>query len=196
GLCAPCYADRTGRPSVPPGVCFRMLMVGCYEGLDSERGIDWRASDSLALRRFLGYALTEATPDHSTLSRIRHRLPLELRQDVVAWILTVVAKEGLLQGKTLGATPRRWRSTPPGAVSCAATRGRPAGSTCRGWRAPRGSRPPPGSSWPGWTGSAPRRGRTRTGSIPVIQTPASRRWRTVAPTWPTRSSMPSIWRPR
>ena len=102
GLCAPYYADRTGRPSVPPGVYFRMLMVGYYEGLGSERGIDWRVSDSLTLRQFLGYPLTTATPDHSSLSRIRHRLPLEVHQEVFAWILTVVAKEGLLQGKTLG----------------------------------------------------------------------------------------------
>ena len=101
-LCAPYYADKTGRPSVPPGVYFRMLMIGYFEGLDSERGIDWRVADSLTLRQFLGYELTEPTPDHSTLSRIRHRLPLELHQEVFAWILTLLAKEGLLKGKTLG----------------------------------------------------------------------------------------------
>jgi transposase len=102
GLCAPHYADRQGRPSVPPGVYFRMLMIGYFEGLDSERGIDWRVSDSLTLRQFLGYPLTAATPDHSSLSRIRHRLPLELHQEVFAWILTVLTKVGLLRGKTLG----------------------------------------------------------------------------------------------
>jgi transposase len=102
GLCAPHYADHQGRPGVPPGVYFRMLMIGYFEGLDSERGIDWRVSDSLTLRQFLGYPLTAATPDHSSLSRIRHRLPLELHQEVFAWILTVLTKVGLLRGKTLG----------------------------------------------------------------------------------------------
>lgn len=101
-LCEPYYAVKVGRPGVPPGIYFRMLMIGYFEGLDSERGIDWRVTDSLTLRQFLGYELTESTPDHSTLSRTRHRLPLELHQEVFTWILTGVAKEGLLKGKTLG----------------------------------------------------------------------------------------------
>jgi transposase len=102
GRCAVYYAPKIGRPSIPPGVYFRVLMVGYFEGLDSERGIDWRVSDSLSLRRFLGYDLSQATPDHSSLSRIRHRLPLEVHQEVFAWVLTVLAKAGLLQGQTLG----------------------------------------------------------------------------------------------
>src|SRR5512140_2797434 len=70
-LCAPFYADRMGRPSLPPGRYFRLLMVGYFEGLDSERGIAWRAEDSLSLRQFLGLELNEAPPDHSTISRTR-----------------------------------------------------------------------------------------------------------------------------
>jgi transposase len=70
GLCEKFYAERLGRPSVPPGVYFRMLMIGYFEGIDSERGIAWRYADSLGLREFLGYSLTEATLDHSTLSVI------------------------------------------------------------------------------------------------------------------------------
>ena len=101
-LCAPYYAKILGRPSIPPGVYFRMLMLGYFEGLDSERGIDWRASDSLALREFLGYALTERTPDHSTLSRTRRRLSVEVHQEVFNWILKVLASSELLKGKTLG----------------------------------------------------------------------------------------------
>ena len=101
-LCAPYYAEKLGRPSIPPGVYFRMLMLGYFEGLDSERGIDWRVSDSLALHEFLGYALTERTPDHSTLCRTRKRLPVEVHQEVFNWILEVVASSGLLTGKTLG----------------------------------------------------------------------------------------------
>ena len=81
-LCEPFYVRGKGRPSIPPGTYFRMLLVGYFEGLGSERGIDWRVSDSMALRPFLGYDLTESTPDHSTLSRIRQRLPLEVHEEV------------------------------------------------------------------------------------------------------------------
>ena len=76
-LCAPFYAEKKGRPSIAPGVYMRMLMIGYFEGIDSERGIAWRCADSLALRRFLGYDLSQDTPDHSSLSRIRTRLDLE-----------------------------------------------------------------------------------------------------------------------
>ena len=74
-LCAPYYAEG-GRPSIVPGVFFRMLFIGYFEGVDSERGIEWRCADSLSLREFLGLSLTERVPDHSSLSRIRQRLPL------------------------------------------------------------------------------------------------------------------------
>jgi|TARA_B100001971_G_C18247690_1_gene575590 transposase len=100
-LCVSYYADKRGRPSIPPGVYFRMIMTGYFEGLGSERGIDWRVADSLTLRQFLGYELTDSTPDHSSLSRIRHRLPVEVHQEVFDWIAKVLAKEGLLKGKTL-----------------------------------------------------------------------------------------------
>jgi len=101
-LCAGFYAQKLGRPSVPPGVYFRMLMVGYFEGLDSERGIDWRCADSLALREFLGYSLKEKTPDHSTLSKTRERIDLETHQTVFTWVLKVLAEEGHLKGKTIG----------------------------------------------------------------------------------------------
>ena len=99
--CSSYYAETLGRPSIPPGVYFRMLMIGYFEGLGSERGIDWRVADSLALRQFLGYALTETTPDHSSLSRLRQRLPLEVHQEVFNWVLKVLALEGLLKGKSV-----------------------------------------------------------------------------------------------
>ncbi len=99
--CAPYYAETLGRPSIAPGVYFRMLMIGYFEGLGSERGMDGRVADSLALRHFLGYALTETTPDHSSRSRIRQRLPLEVHQEVFNWVLKVLAQEGLLKGKTV-----------------------------------------------------------------------------------------------
>jgi transposase len=101
GLCQRFYSDQ-GRPGVPPGVYFRMLLIGFFEGLDSERGIDWRCSDSLTLREFLGYSLTQATPDHSTLCTIRQRIDLETHREVFAWALALTADSGLLKGKTLG----------------------------------------------------------------------------------------------
>jgi transposase len=100
--CAPYYAEKLGRPSIPPGVYFRMLMIGYYEELESERGIDWRVSDSLSLRSFLGYGLDERTPDHSSLSRTRHRLPFEVHAEVFRWVLTVLGKMDLVNGKTVG----------------------------------------------------------------------------------------------
>ena len=100
--CAEFYAKKVGRPSTPPGVYFRMLFVGFFEGIDSERGIAWRTADSMALRSFLGYSLSEKTPDHSNLSRTRNRIDLDTHQVVFDWVLAVLAKEGLLKGKTLG----------------------------------------------------------------------------------------------
>jgi transposase len=81
-------------------------MIGYSEGLDSERGIDWRVADSLSLRRFLGYELSESTPDHSSLSRIRQRLPLEVHQEVFTWVLQVLPQEGLLRGHTVSIDAR------------------------------------------------------------------------------------------
>lgn len=100
--CARFYADGVGRPSTPPGVYFRMLLFGFFEGIDSERGIAWRTADSMALRAFVGYGLTESTPDHSNLSRTRRRIDLQTHEHVFNRVLAVLAKEGLLKGKTLG----------------------------------------------------------------------------------------------
>jgi transposase len=100
--CRSFYAERMGRPSLPPGVYFRLLLIGYFEGIDSERGIAWRVADSLTLREFLGLSLSEAPPDHSTISRNRRLIDLETHQEVFAWVLTVLGKEDLLRGKTIG----------------------------------------------------------------------------------------------
>ena len=100
--CASYYAKAQGRPSIPPGVYFRMLLIGYFERIDSERGICWRCADSLSLRHFLGLALDESTPEHSSLSRIRTRLPLEVHDAVFGWVLGVLAQKGLIDGKTMG----------------------------------------------------------------------------------------------
>ena len=101
-LCGQYYAEVMGRPSIPPGVYFRMLMVGYFEGIDSERGIAWRCADSLCLREFLGYALDKPTPEHSSVSRTRRLISLETHQEVFGWVLKVLSEEGLLEGKTIG----------------------------------------------------------------------------------------------
>lgn len=100
--CKAFYAETMGRPSIPPGVYFRMLLIGYFEGIDSERGIAWRCADSLGLREFLGYAMDRRTPDHSSLSIIRGRIDVETHREVFQWVLKVLAQSGLLQGKTLG----------------------------------------------------------------------------------------------
>lgn len=102
GRCESFYAAHVGRPSIPPGVYFRMLLIGYFEGIDSERGIAWRCADSLGLRAFLGYDLKQKTPDHSSLSVIRGRIDVETHREVFQWVLKVLAKSGLLKGKTLG----------------------------------------------------------------------------------------------
>jgi len=101
-LCQKFYHDELGRPSVPPGVYFRMLLIGYFEGIDSERGIAWRCDDSRTLRDFLGYDPKEITPDHSSLSKIRLRIDLETHEEVFTWVLKRLAEKGLLKGKTLG----------------------------------------------------------------------------------------------
>jgi transposase len=100
--CRAFYAEGKGRPSIPPGVYMRMLLVGFFEGLDSERGIAWRCADSLSLRHFLGIEMSEATPDHSSLCRIRQRLDVDVHEEVFTFVLKILAQKGLLRGKTIG----------------------------------------------------------------------------------------------
>jgi transposase len=102
GQCAAYYAARRGRPSLPPGRYFRMLLVGHFEGIDSERGLEWRCADSLSLREFLRLGEREPVPDHSRLSRTRGRLPLELHDRVFTWVLQRLAEHGLIKGERTG----------------------------------------------------------------------------------------------
>jgi transposase len=100
--CEPYYADRQGRPSLPPGRYFRMHLVGYFEGIDSERGLEWRCADSLSLREFLRLSLREPVPDHSWLSKTRSRLPVEVHEAVFAWVLARLAEHGLIRGERIG----------------------------------------------------------------------------------------------
>lgn len=100
-LCAPCYKEG-GRPGIPPGTYFRMLFIGYFEGIDSQRGIAWRCADSLALRSFLDIPLTDATPVHASMSVIRQRLPESVFDQVFQFVLGLLAEKKLLKGHTLG----------------------------------------------------------------------------------------------
>jgi transposase len=100
-LCSGFYAPVMGRPSLPPGRYFRLLLIGYFEGLDAERGIAWRANDSLAVRSFLRLALDEAAPDHSTISRTRRLIDLETHRAVFTWVQVRLVEAGLLKGKTV-----------------------------------------------------------------------------------------------
>ena len=102
GLCARFYHDTMGRPGLEPGRYFRLLLLGYFEGIDSERGIAWRCSDSMSVRSFIGYALDEAATDHSTISRTRRLIDLETHQQVFQWVLKVLADYDLIRGKTVG----------------------------------------------------------------------------------------------
>src|SRR6202140_2348654 len=99
--CAKFYADSNGRPSLTPGTYFRLLLVGYFEGIDSERGIAWRVADSLGLRQFLGFSVIEQTPDHSTISRTRGLLAVETHKAVFRWFVRVLGEEGLIEGQSL-----------------------------------------------------------------------------------------------
>ncbi len=100
--CERFYAQHMGRPSITPGMYFRLLLVGYFEGIDSERGIAWRAADSLAIRRFIGVSLEETAPDHSTISRTRRLLDVETHSAVFTWIQIRLAEAGILKATTVG----------------------------------------------------------------------------------------------
>jgi len=100
-LCQPFYATTMGRPSIPPGVYFRMILMGYFEGIASQRGIAWRCSDSRSLAEFLGIPQEETTPDHSSLSRTHQRLPLEIHEEVFRFVLKIAVDKKLLKGKTV-----------------------------------------------------------------------------------------------
>jgi transposase/osmotically-inducible protein OsmY len=100
--CKAYYARTMGAPSIPPGRYFRMHMVGYFEGIDSERGIEWRCSDSLSLREFLRLEASDRVPDHSWMSKTRGRLPHEVHEQVFAWVLALIAEHGLVRGECIG----------------------------------------------------------------------------------------------
>jgi transposase len=100
--CQQFYEDRMGRRSLEPGKYFRLLLIGYFEGIDSERGIAWRCADSLSIRSFVGYGLDETSTEHSTISRTRRLINVETHREVFQWVLKVLADYDLISGKTVG----------------------------------------------------------------------------------------------
>jgi transposase len=100
--CRKFYHEKLGRPSLAPGMYFRVMLIGFFEGIESERGIAWRVADSLCLRQFLQIGLDERTPDHVTISRRRRLMDEVTHREVFVWVLRQVTRAGLLKGKTIG----------------------------------------------------------------------------------------------
>src|ERR1035437_599481 len=120
-LCARFYAEKLGRPGLTPGIYFSSLMIGYFEGIESERGIAWRLKDSLSLRRFLGIALDEDTPDHSTISRTRRLIDVETHQEVPGCLVCLPIADCYRASASALMRPR-WRPARRCARSCGATR--------------------------------------------------------------------------
>ena len=164
--CAKFYAAKYGRPSLTPGIYFRSLLIGYFEGIGAERGIAWRLADSLALRRFVGIALDEYTPDHSTISRTRRLIDVDTHREVF----------GLGAGRagrswTAAGAADRHRCDDAGsqrgdALDRAARHGRELrGVSARIGEGIRHRRRRAGKTWHGWIASARNARRTRTGRV-------------------------------
>ena len=131
--------EKRGRPSIPPGVYFRMLLVGYFEGIDSQRGIAWRCADSLSLRQFLGVPLDEKTPDHSSMTNVRKRLDEEVFDEVFQFVLRIAAEKELLLGKTVGVDSTTLEANSAMKAIVAARHGRGLAGVCDAADARRGS---------------------------------------------------------
>ena len=166
-----------GRPSLAPGRYFRLLLVGYFEGIDSERGIAWRATDSLAVRSFLRLAVDEAPPDHSTIARTRRLIDLETHRTVFTWVQQRLVEAGRLTGKTIAIDATTLEANAAMRSIVRRDTGESYQAFWRVSRRPRGSRRPRARVWRDWIGSGRRRPRTQTD------------------VWRTKPSMPSTWRP-
>src|SRR4029434_7750010 len=172
-LCARFYAQTMGRPSLARGRYFRLLLIGYFEGLDSERAIAWRAADSFALRRFLDMELVEAHADHSTISRTRRLIDLETHREVFTWILKQLGEAGLVNGKTIGIDATTLEANAALRSMCGATAARAIRSFSPSWRRPRASRRPLARTWRVSIASGRTRARTTIGPIRMTRTPRS-----------------------
>lgn len=135
--CREFYHEKLGRPSLAPGTYFRLMLIGFFESIDSERGIAWRVADSLSLRQFLGFGLDEATPDHVTISRTRRLLDEATHQAVFGWVLRELTRRGLLKGKTIGIDATTLEANAAMKSIVRRDTQRATRSFCDGWRKPK-----------------------------------------------------------
>ena len=161
--CERFYAETMGRPSLTPGRYFRLLLIGYFEGIEGERGIAWRAADSLALRRFLELELSEQSPDHSTASRTRRLIDVETHQAVFRWVLELLAEKGLLKGKTVGIDATTLEANAAMRSIVRRDTGEGYDEFLRRLARNRALRRRRGSSWRSWMASGRRRDPTMTG---------------------------------
>jgi transposase len=172
--CAGFYAETMGRPGLPPGIYFRLLLIGYFEGIDAERGIVWRAADSLALRDFLGIGLDQAPPDHSTISRTRRLIALETHRAVFTWILQCLSTAGLVKGKTIGIDATTLEANAALRSIVRRDTGESYEEFLTKLAKASGIGTPTRADWRGSIGSGRRRARMTTGPIRTIRTPRSR----------------------
>jgi transposase len=164
-LCARFYAPQFGRPSLTPGIYFRSLLVGYFEGLRAERGIAWRLADSLTLRSFVGIALDEYTPEHSTISRTRRLIDLDTHAAVFAWVLDVLARRGLIVGKRVAIDATTLEANAAMRSIVQRDTGESYTIFSLDWPRHRASTRRCAKSWRGWTASARSARRTRSGRV-------------------------------
>ena len=143
------YAKVGRLKCLPPGVYFRALLVGYFEGIDSERGIAWRTADSLALRSFLGFELNQSTPDHSTISRTRRLIDVETHRKVFLWVLGMLTEEGLLKGNTVAVDGTTLEANAALRSIVRRDNGQVTTTFSKVWRKNPALRRLPANSWPG-----------------------------------------------
>ena len=163
--CAKFYAAKYGRPSLTPGIYFRALLIGYFEGIGAERGIAWRLADSLVLRRFVGIALDEYTPDHSTISRTRRLIDIDTHREVFAWVLGVLADRGLLQGQRIAIDATTLEANAAMRSIVRRDTGASYEEFLRGLGRRRASRRRRAKTWRGWIANARSARRIRSGRV-------------------------------
>ena len=164
-----------GRPSLAPGRYFRLLLLGFFEEIESERGIAWRAADSLSVRAFLGLDLDEASPDHSTISRTRRLIDIETHRAVFTWVLERLSQAGLINGKTVGVDATTLEANAALRSIVRRDTGESYEAFLIGLAKASGIETPTREDLARWTANGPRKVPTTTGPIRRIPTHALRR---------------------
>ena len=174
-LCRRYYKGPLGQPSLVPGIYFRLLLVGYFEGLDSERGIAWRVADSLSLRKFLGYLLDEETPNHSTISRTRRLIWVETHHAIFRWVLKILEEEGLVEGQSVGVDATTLEANAALRTIVRRDNGQKYEKFLKSLAQAEGIENPTREQLARFDRKRKKKGPTTTGNIPMIPTHASRR---------------------